>query len=44
MNIEARNQSISFHNKAIEVVKSDTQLAYRLLCSATVADPTMAVG
>jgi tetratricopeptide (TPR) repeat protein len=43
MNAEARNQSISFHNKAIEVVKTDTQLAYRLLCSATVADPTMAV-
>lgn len=39
---EARNKSISFHNAAIPLAGTDSLKAYRLLCSATVADPTMA--
>lgn len=44
MNTEARNKAIDLHNRALEAVKTDLQLAYRLLCSATVVDPDMAVG
>lgn len=44
MNIEARRASIDFHNSAAGLVQSDPQLAYRLLCSATTIDPTMASG
>ena len=41
---DTRNRSISFHNQAIPLIPTDPIKAYRLLCSAVVADPTMAVG
>lgn len=45
MNTEARNAAITFNNRAIEVLGTgDKTLAYRLLCSATTVDPTMAQG
>ena len=43
MTTESREKSIQFHNQALQFVKTDLQRAYRLLCSATVVDPTMAV-
>lgn len=39
-----RNQAITFHNKAMEVIKTDQQLAWRLLCSAVTVDPDLATG
>jgi tetratricopeptide (TPR) repeat protein len=45
VNTEARNAAIQFNNHGIQVLATgDRQLAYRLLCSATTADPTMAQG
>jgi hypothetical protein len=41
---EARERSISFHNQALPLVQQDPTKAYRMLCSAVIADPTMAVG
>lgn len=42
MNIKARNSAISMHNHGTALVGQDRQLAYRLLCSATTVDPSMA--
>jgi tetratricopeptide (TPR) repeat protein len=44
MTTETRERAVAFHNQALPLIKTDSVKAYRLLCSAVVADPTMAAG